>query len=215
MSELVTYDEFRVFKDQLNEKKGSEENKITEDLIKQQASSDSEDDDDNEEVDAVEALDEKEVFSHDTFLYHVNELDLEEKTITNGIAKFIDEKDRKNFKLKDEFCPDPQHFLFKDDQEEEDFNDECCPDADNLVLKDDMEEEDSKIFEEPTIIKGTSPENIFSKSFLKKSKRKGKDKEREKATVVAPGENQQFDNTYRHQEEKCFPELFPLGSKRS
>ena len=243
ISELVTYDEYRVLKDQLNEKKRSEENIITEDVIKQQDSSDSEDDD--EAVDAVEALDEKEASSHDTFLYHVNELCLEEKTITNGIARFIDEKDRKNFKLKDEFCPDAEHFLFKDDEEEEDSGcsnettlesekikstkDEFCPDADNCLFKDDMEVENGECFKEAkvtgektksmksaeTIIKGTNPKSIFSKSFMNKSSRKGKNKEKEKATVVAPGENQQFDNTYRLQEEKCFPTLFPKGIKRA
>ena len=220
ISELVTYDEFRIYKDLMTEKKGSEENKITEDLIIQEDSSDSEDEKEAADVvDAVEALDEKEVSSHDTFLYHVNELCLEEKTITNGIAKFIDDKDRKKFKLKDEFCPDPEFFLFKDDAE-----DEFCSDAE---IKDDIEKEDSKFFKEPTlvvgktkskknaekIIKSTNTEDIFSKSFLKKSKRKSKDKdeEREKATVVAPGENQPFDNMFRLQEEKCFPELFVLG----
>ena len=233
ISELVTYDEYRVLKDQLNEKKGSEANKITEDLIAQQDSSDSEEEHEDLAVDAVEALDEKEASSHDTFLYHVNELCLEEKTITNGIAKFIDEKDRKNYKLKDEFCPDPENFLFKDDGEEEDSDclneearekikstkDEFCPDADNFLLKDDMQEEailageETKSMKRPeTIIKGTNPENIFSKSFMNKSSRKGKHKEREKATVVAPGENQNFDNTYRLQEEKCFPTLFPKGT---
>ena len=35
---------------------------------------------------------------------------------------------------------------------------------------------------------------------------------KEKATVVAPGENQKFDNKYKYQEEKCFPTLFPKGT---
>ena len=57
ISELVTYDEYRVLKDQLVEKRESEESKITEDLIKQQDLSDSEDDDEGSGVDAkTEAL---------------------------------------------------------------------------------------------------------------------------------------------------------------
>ena len=45
MDELVTYDEYRVLKDQLDENKQKEENKITEDIIEE--SSDSEDDEGN------------------------------------------------------------------------------------------------------------------------------------------------------------------------
>ena len=67
-------------------------------MIKQQDSSDSDSGSDGEEgsgVDALtEAIYEKEAPSHDTFLYHVNELCLEEHTITNGIAKFIHKKKR-------------------------------------------------------------------------------------------------------------------------
>jgi hypothetical protein len=57
ISELVTYDEYRVLKDQLAEKKVTEEEKITEDLLKQQDLSDSEGDDKDSGVDAIpEAL---------------------------------------------------------------------------------------------------------------------------------------------------------------
>ena len=62
----------------------------------QQDLSDSEDDDEGSTVDAVtEALYEKDVPSHESFMYHVNELCLEEQTVTNGIAKFIDIKEEK------------------------------------------------------------------------------------------------------------------------
>jgi hypothetical protein len=58
-------------------------------------------------------------------MYHVNELCLEEQTVTNGIAKFIDEKEKKNSKLmddlKDEFHPDSENYLnFKPDSDAED-----------------------------------------------------------------------------------------------
>ena len=36
-------------------------------------------------------------------------------------------------------------------------------------------------------------------------------KRREKITSIAPGEGQKFDNNMEHQEERCFPELFPTG----
>ena len=66
----------------------------------QQDLSDSVDDDEGSTVDPVtEALYEKEVPLHDTFMYHVNELCLEEQTVTNGIAKFIDLKEKNNSKL--------------------------------------------------------------------------------------------------------------------
>ena len=48
-------------------------------------------------------------------MYNVNELCLEEQTVTNGIAKFIAEKEKQNSKLmddlKDEFHPDPENYL--------------------------------------------------------------------------------------------------------
>ena len=198
ISELVTYDEYRLLKDQLDEKKASEEKIITEDLVTQQDLSDSDtDDDENSGVDALtEAIHEKEAPLHDTFMYHVNELCMEEKTVTNGIAKFIYEKEKNNFELNDEFYEDQGNFLFKNDSEEEDI--EC------------EEIKSSKSAE--TITKRKNPEDVFSKSFVNKSTKKGKKgKEKEKATVVAPGENQQFDNTFKLQEEKCFPTLFVKG----
>ena len=51
----------------------------------------------------------------------MNELCLEEKTITNGIAKFINDKEKSNAKLredvKDEFEPEYENFLFKDNSD--------------------------------------------------------------------------------------------------
>ena len=43
------------------------------------------------------------------------------------------------------------------------------------------------------------------KKYVRKTNKK------ERATVVAPGEGQKFDNEFRFQEEKCFPNLFPMG----
>jgi hypothetical protein len=152
--------------------------------------------------------DEKEVPSHDTFLYHINELCLEEKTITNGIAKFIDEKEKNNSKLmesvKDEFYPDYENFLFKADSDEED--NECCDEAtfESGPIK--------NLGNAETVIRGKKHDNGIFKPFVNKLSRKRKNKEKEKATVVAPGENQKFDNTFKFQEEKCFPTLFPKGT---
>ena len=39
--------------------------------------------------------DEIELIPNDTFLYNVNELSLDEETVTNGIAKYIDENEKK------------------------------------------------------------------------------------------------------------------------
>ena len=76
--------------------------------------------------------DEIELIPNDTFLYNVNELSLDEETVTNGIAKYIDENEKNDYKLrenvKDEFASENDNFLFKQDSDNDnsdnDFNEE-------------------------------------------------------------------------------------------
>ena len=231
ISELVSFDEYRILKEQLAEKKETEENKITKDIQPYLTDSDEEDEEsESEEIDAkTEVLHDKEIHSNDTFLYHVNELNLDEKTVTNEIARFIDKNEKENFKLreyvKDEFCPENENFLFKAESEDEEL---ASVIEETIVIK----EDDGSCEEEKNISEDTEEEGeekklreifkSFSNKFCGKRKRsqekperKEKEKkekpEREKATVVAPGENQPFDNDFKYQEEKCFPTLFPMG----
>ena len=138
----------------------------------------------------------------------MNELSLEEKTITNGIAKYIDGKEKTNYKqldnVKDEFLPDYENFLFKSDSEEEDSV--CCDEA-NLTSEPNKSSENAE-----NVIKEKNNKNGIFKLFENKLSKKRKSRKKEKATVVAPGENQKFDNTFKFQEEKCFPTLFPKGT---
>lgn len=123
ISELVIFDDNRVAKacedleDQIADQKIAEEKIIT-DSVLQNDLSDSEEDETDLGVGAIlEVLDEVDIIENDTFLYHVNELCLEEKTITNGIAKMIDDQEKSNYKItenvKDEFAPEFEDFLFK------------------------------------------------------------------------------------------------------
>ena len=52
----------------------------------------------------------------------------------------------------------------------------------------------------------------FVNKLTRKKKNKTTGDKKEKATVVAPGENQKFANSVKYQEEKCFPTLFPKGT---
>ena len=106
--------------------------------------------------------------------------------------------------VKDEFYPDYENFLFKADSDEED--NECCDEAtfESGPIK--------NLGNAETVIRGKKHNNGIFKPFVNKLSRKRKNKEKEKATVVAPGENQKFDNTFKFQEEKCFPTLFPKGT---
>ena len=189
LDELVIFDDKRCEKacedleDQLINQNIEKEKVIIESVI-QKEFSDSEDDETDPGLDAIpELLDEIEVNSNDTFLYHVNELSLEEKTLTNGIATLIDNNEKRTYKIaddvKDEFAPEYDEFLFKDDDISED------------LVEDELNTKESA-------------KTRKTKDHVTKSKK-------EKATVVAPGENQPFDNVFKFQEEKCFPDLFPKG----
>jgi hypothetical protein len=213
----VNYDEYRIIKEQLAGKKETEENKITEDIQPDLTDSEEEDEESDKETDALtEALHEKEVHSHDTFLYHVNELSLDEKTVTNEIASYIVGKEKGNVKLreyvKDEFHPENENFYFKAES-----GDEECASAieETIVIQEDDascgEEKNTNEDKEETKNKGGIFDS-FRNNLSGKRKRNPKPTEREKATVVAPGENQKFDNEFKYQEEKCFPTLFPMGT---
>ena len=149
---------------------------------------------------------ENEVNSNDTFLYHVNELCLEEKTITNEIAAYINDKEKHNARtrknVKDEFEPEYDNFLFKDIPNDDDLLEdlETTDFFDDFETKSSKNENDSKNQDKP-----------WKTPFLSKLSRKNKKERKEKATIVAPGENQKFDDNVKFQEEKCFPNLFPKG----
>ena len=212
LSELVEYDEFRVLKSQLEDRNETETKKITEDFI----NSDSDDDDsDSLEDTKTEAIGENEVLPNDTFLYHVNELCLEESTVANGIAKYVFETEKSDAIIRksvqdEDKNSEYENYYFKEHQ-----------DADEIDTLEGIE--DTDFFEEFEPENGDrSPEKIIKEvafdkikqkfSSLNKLSRKKKKNMKEKATVVAPGENQKFDNKYKYQEEKCFPTLFPKGT---
>ena len=156
----------------------------------------------------TEAIHEKEIPIHDTFLYHINEISTNTNTVTNKIAEYINETEKQNTG-EDHDVADQEHFLFKDEDE------------DNLL--EELETTDFfQDFEETGKVSTTKDvkpktEKVQSNMFVNKLTRKKKKKksmadEKEKATVVAPGENQKFSNSVKYQEEKCFPTLFPKGS---
>ena len=204
LDELVTYDDHRLMKEQLEEKREDKANETEEDIMKEEDMSDSEDDEENSSVDALtEELDQREVPVHDTFLYHVNELNLEENTVTNSIAKYIYAKEKSNSKLmadlKDEFYPDHENFLFKETTgEEEDYesNEEATQSKPKVCSKNEKKEEDDWSNEEATITtdaemkqsskkgeevnKGKLDIDAFFKQYDKKPRQKWKNVKKEK-----------------------------------
>ena len=206
LQELVKFDEFRILKQNLDEKKLVEQTQITQDI--ELLSCDS---DDEVEVPGdilTEAIHEKEIPIHDTFLYHINEISTDTNTVTNKIAEYINETEKQNTG-EDYDLADQEHFLFKDEEEENlleelettDFFQEFEETGKDSITKD----------VKPKAEEGQS--NMFvNKLTRKKKKKKSTADEKEKATVVAPGENQKFSNSVKYQEEKCFPTLFPKGS---
>ena len=135
---------------------------------------------------------------------------LEENTVTNRIAKFVFDKEKCNARLQksvqDEFEPEYENFLFKDNQDEDD-----------MAFIDDLQTTDfyEEFYPEDTcskeMIGGEKPNENTEKPKANKLSKNKKQKLKEKATVVAPGENQKFDNKFKHLEERCFPTLFPKG----
>ena len=205
LQELVKYDEFRILKQNLDEKKIVEQTKITEDI--ELLSCGSDDEVEIPEDILTEAIHEKEIPIHDTFLYHINEISIDTNTVTNKIAEHIIQKEKRDAG-EDNDVADQEHFLFKDEEKE--------------TLLEELETTDFfQDFEETgraSTIKDEKPKMAEDKSntFVNKLTRKNKKKKitadkKEKATVVAPGENQKFSDSVKYQEEKCFPTLFPTG----
>ena len=202
LQEVVEYDEFRIMKNSLDDRKKIEEKIITEDL--ETLSSDSEDENDIPENCLTESITEKEPPVHDTVLYNISEIVTDSNGVTNKIAEYINEKEKKTAQKEPDDSDDASYdnFLFKAD-DTEDF-------IENL--------EETDFFDD--FISQNSPEKKKSKTEenrpefnnkLKRKQRKPKESLKEKATVVAPGENQKFDSI-KYQEEKCFPTLFPKGT---
>ena len=210
LNELVTYDEYRILKEQLEENKENEDKKTEEVVTKGEDISDSEDEDENSVVDAVtEELDQREVTVHDTFLYHVNELCLDENTVANHIAKYINDKEKNTCMLKsddllDEFYPDHDNFLFKayTGEEENCEKTEEATESEPKVHSENEEQQEGQKNEAETIT--TSTENTkssesgeevskgkldiyaFFKQYDKKPRQKSKNinKEKKKETVT-------------------------------
>ena len=115
LQELVKYDEFRMLKQNLDEKKIVEQTQITEDIELLSCGSD-----DGVEIPEdipTEAIHEKEIPIHDTFLYHINEICIDTNTVTNKIAEYINEKEKENAGENNDVA-DQEHFLFKNEEEE-------------------------------------------------------------------------------------------------
>ena len=252
LTEMVNYDDKRMSKESAEAKdiKLLEEKYANQQLDEDIFYSDDEDGDnedgESEENAIPEVVDELDIQENDTFLYPVCQLNLEDNTVSNKIAKLIvyGEKNWKNedekltdvdCQVQDEFAPDYENYLFNNMNAEETLSNEIddavmkemeqsfeCKNEQNIETYSEKENEiDDSVMKEM--------ENIFDfekekdiESFSKKAKQtidqKGKpnvkskkNRKKEKVTVVAPGEGQDFENEYKYQEEKCFPDLFPTG----
>ena len=114
--------------------------------------------------------DQRDVPVHDTFLYHVNELCLEDNTVTNNIAKYINETEKNSSKLmtdvQDEFHPDHDNFLFKENtEEEEDYesNEEATESEPKVCSENAEHKEDDQKNEEATITTDTEKKQSSEK----------------------------------------------------
>ena len=186
LKELTEFDNKRMSKESLE----ANELEVSDEFY------DSEDEDNVSGEDAkAEILHDLQIHENDTFLYPVNEISLEDKTIPNKIAKLIvyaEKLNNEDFQLQDEFAPDVEHFLFKEEQ------------TNNGDLDDDLIQEMETSFEADDTTKESKKKD--------KKKKTTKEKKKEGVTVVAPGEGQNFANEFKYQEEKCFPHLFPKGT---
>ena len=224
LQELVKYDEFRILKQNLDAKKIVEQTQITQDI--DPVPYDSDDEVEIPEDILTEAIHEKEIPIHDTFLYHVNEISTDTNTVTNKIAEYITEAEKQNTG-EDHDVADQEHFLFKDHEEENlveelettDFFQDFEETGRASTIKDEkpkMEEDKSNtastIKDEKQKIEEDKSNTFVNKLTRKNKKKKITADKKEKATVVAPGENQKFSDSVKYQEEKCFPTLFPKGS---
>ena len=142
--------------------------------------------------------------------------------MANGIANYIFETEKTDARIRksvqDDFKTQDEDFLFKEHLDEDEIDS-----IEDLTSTDFFEEFDNQSRCSEKSNQEAAYEKIKRKipsrkklSIKKKTTLKGKAKKKpnlkEKATVVAPGENQKFDNIFKYQEEKCFPTLFPKGT---
>ena len=228
LTEMLNYDEKRMAKDSIEgkdlhlleekhvNKQEPDEDEHADLQIPHEINIESDSELEDDAADAIhEVLDEIDINENDTFLYPVCEIDLEENTIPNKIAKLIvygekavqkegEKVIQDDLYVQDEFAPELENYLFKNiDEDEDEYLDENvikemegsfhCKDVENVEQY-------------------STGSKIETKKMRKKPKKNvGKTNKKERATVVAPGEGQKFDNEFRFQEEKCFPNLFPMG----
>ena len=189
--------------------------------------------------------DQRDVPVHDTFLYHVNELCLEDNTVTNNIAKYIIEKEKNSSKLmadvQDEFHPDHENFLFKENtEEEEDYesNEEATESEPKVCSENAEHKEDDQKNEEATITTDTEKKqssekgeevdegkidiDAFFRQYDKKPRQKSKNMKKEnnieketnkeKEKATVVAPGENQKFASVFEEEKCFPTLFPVGT---
>ena len=108
-----------------------------------------------------------------------------------------------HYSLNDEFVPDYENFLFKDENiVSEEIDTDTNLNEHELIVKEDVEQNKLKVI---NICKERVENNKRTKLSRKKKNKK------EKITSVAPGEDQKFEKELKFQEEKCFPNLFTTG----
>ena len=205
LQELVKFDEFRILKQNLDDKKEVEQTKITEDI--EVLSNDSDNEEEIPENVVTEAIQEKEIPIHDTFLYHINEMCTDTNSVTNKIAEYINENEKQKAGEQNDVA-EHEHFLFKN-EEEDDFMEEL---ETTDFFQDFTETGRVSSVNDVKPKKEENQKSPFVNKLTRKKKNKTTGDKKEKATVVAPGENQKFANSVKYQEEKCFPTLFPKGT---
>ena len=205
LQELVKFDEFRILKQNLDDRKIVEQTQITEDI--EVLSNDSDDEVETPANIVTEALQEKEIPIHDTFLYHINEMCTDTNSVTNKIAEYINENEKQKAGEQDDVA-EHEHFLFKN-EEEDSFMEEL---ETTDFFQDFTETGSVSSVSDVKPKKEEKQKSPFVNKLTRKKKNKTTGDKKEKATVVAPGENQKFANSVKYQEEKCFPTLFPKGT---
>ena len=225
LTEMVNYDEKRMSKEQAEAKDIQQLEKkhaniqLPEDIFYSDDDDTDNEDGDSEENAIPEIVDEIDVQENDTFLYPVCQLNLEDNTVSNKIAKLIvygekclKKEDEKlsdvDYQVEDEFAPDFENYLFNNRETEESMTNEI----DDAVMKE-MEQSFDLTNEHNIESNSEKEKQVLSQKVSKEKQnvRSKKKRKKERATVVAPGEGQDFDNEYKYQEEKCFPDLFPMG----
>ena len=136
LTEMVNYDNKRMSKESAEAKDLKQLEKkhaniqLPEDIFYSDDEDSDNEDCDSEENAIPEVVDEVDIQENDTFLYPVCQLNLEDSTVTNKIAKLVvyGEKCLKNedekvsdvgFEVQDEFAPDFENYLFNNRESEE------------------------------------------------------------------------------------------------